>query len=106
MCSPELLRGMAGHYLGAAGDATSPLVSPVHGDLADLPPMLIQVGSDEVLLDDARTLAKRAEEAGVDVTLEVWDDAIHVFQAMAGVPEAEEAMAGIGEFVRKHTAWG
>ena len=103
MCSPELLQGMAAHYL-AGGDPSAPLVSPVHADLADLPAMLIQVGSAEVLLDDARTLARRAEEAGVDVTLEVWDDAIHVFQAMAGVPEAEEALARIGEFVRKHTA--
>ena len=106
MCSPELLRGMAAHYVGTGGDAASPLISPVRGDLADLPPMLIQVGSDEVLLDDSRTLAKRAEEAGVDVTLEVWDEMIHVFQAMGGLPEAEEALARIGEFVRKHTAWG
>ena len=74
----------------------------MHGDLAGLPPLLIQVGDAEVLLDDAVRLADwPAGEAGVDVSLEVWPEMIHVFQGSAGyVPEADEAIAHIADFCR------
>jgi acetyl esterase/lipase len=82
-------------------DPKTPYVSPLYGDLAGLPPLLIQVGDAEILLDDARRFAKRAEETGVDVTLEVWDEMIHVFQFFAPMlPEGTEAIAGIGKFVK------
>jgi acetyl esterase/lipase len=77
-------------------------VSPLHADLSGLPPLLVQVGTAETLLDDSVRLAERARAAGVDVRLEAWDDLVHVFQAFAPVvPEAVEAIDGIGAFVRE-----
>jgi monoterpene epsilon-lactone hydrolase len=90
-------------YLAGA-DPRHPLVSPCYADLTGLPPLLIQVGSEEMLFDDAQGLAKEAEAAGVDVQFEVWPGAGHVFQA--AVPfhaEARRATARIGEFVRSVT---
>jgi len=69
---------MAATYLNGA-DAKTPLASPLGADLAGLPPMLIQVGSEEVLLSDSTMLAARAGAAKVDVTLEIWPDMVHVF---------------------------
>jgi acetyl esterase/lipase len=78
-----------------------PYISPLYGDLAGLPPLLIQVGDAEILLDDSTRFAKLADEAGVDVTLEVWDEMIHVFQFFAPMlPEANEAIAVIGKWVK------
>ena len=83
------------------GDRRDPYAAPLHGDLAGLPPMLIQVGDAEVLLDDSTRLAESAQAAGVDVTLEVWPEMVHVFQASAGfVPEADQAIARIAGFCR------
>jgi monoterpene epsilon-lactone hydrolase len=101
MCSKEGLDEMAAAYAGEHG-LRHPLVSPLHADLAGLPPLLIHVGTAEVLLDDSVRLAERAREAGVDVRLEAWDDLVHVFQAFAPmVPEAVEAIEGIGAFVQE-----
>lgn len=95
------LQRMADAYL-AGGDPRTPLASPLFGDLRHLPPLLIQVGTAETLLDDARRFAARASEAGVEATLEVWDDMIHVWQAFGMLPEARDAQARIGEFLRRH----
>ena len=85
------------------GDLRDPLVSPLHADYTGLPPMLIQVGDAEVLLDDSTRVYRRAEEAGVDVTLEVNDEMIHVFQFFAPLlPEAVAAIDRIGEFAKSH----
>jgi phosphinothricin tripeptide acetyl hydrolase len=87
-------------YLGST-DPKLPLVSPLYADLRGLPPLLIHVGSDEVLLDDALGLAARAREAGVDVTVREWPAMIHVwhwFQPM--LDEADRAIAEIGGFVK------
>jgi len=90
-------------YLNGA-DPRTPLASPIHADLSGLPPLLIQVGTAEVLLDDSTRLAERARSAGVDVTLEPWDDMIHVFQFFAAMlPEGQQAIDRIGQFVRQHT---
>jgi epsilon-lactone hydrolase len=94
---------MAKAYV-AAGDPKAPLVSPLFADLRGLPPLLVHVGSDEVLLDDALGLAERARRAGVDVTVEEWPAMIHVwhwFQPM--LEDAERATAVIGAFVRSQT---
>jgi acetyl esterase/lipase len=89
----------ASHYLGGAS-AREPLASPLYADLAGLPPLLIQVGDAEVLLDDAVRFADRADAAGVDVTLDVWAEMIHVWQFFAGqVPEADEALGKLAAFV-------
>ena len=99
----EMLEGMAAAYLGDRS-RTTPLASPYYADLRGLPPLLVQVGTAEVLLDDSVRFADRAKEAGVDVTLEVWDDMPHVWQAFASfLPEAREALEHCGQFVQKHT---
>ena len=100
MCSAAGLKEMAEWYL-AGQDQRTPLASPVHADLSGLPPLLVQVGDHEVLLDDSVRLVERAKAAGVDATLEVEDEGIHVFQAFP-VPEAEEAIARLAAFVRRH----
>lgn len=99
----EMLEGMAAAYLGDRS-RTTPLASPYYADLSGLPPLLLQVGTAEVLLDDSLRLADKAKAAGVDVTLEVWDDMPHVWQAFVSfLPEAKQSLDSCGEFVRKHT---
>jgi acetyl esterase/lipase len=87
------------HLNGA--DPYSPEVSPLYADLAGLPPLLVQVSTSEMLYDDARMLVERASEAGVDVTLQTWDDTLHVFQQL-DLPESGEAIAAIASFARAH----
>jgi len=95
---------MARAYLGTA-DPRSPLASPLFADLRGLPPLLIHVGSDEVLLDDAIGLAERAKAAGVDATLEQWDRMIHVWHwFLPMLDEAQTAVESIGGFIRARTA--
>jgi epsilon-lactone hydrolase len=81
----------------------SPLLSPVRQSLEGLPPILIQVGTDEILLSDSTRLAESAKKAGVDATLQIWEGMWHDFQAFAVLaPEARDAIDGIGEFLKKH----
>lgn len=99
MIVPEGIREMAALYLAGA-DARNPLASPNLADLAGLPPMLIQVGDDEVLLDDSRHLAARAREAGLDVTLEVAPEMIHVWHAFYQMlPQGEAAITRMGDYL-------
>jgi len=94
---------LAKAYLGNT-DPCTPLASPLYADLTGLPPLLIQVGTAECLFDDARRLANRARAAGVDVTLEPWDDMIHMWHMFAAIlPEGQQAIDRIGEFIREHT---
>jgi monoterpene epsilon-lactone hydrolase len=94
------IASMAQAYIGA-GDPKQPLVSPLYADLRDLPPLLVQVGSDEVLLDDAVGLGARARAAGVEVVVEEWPAMIHVWHwFLPMLDEAERAIAAIGSFVR------
>ena len=87
-------------YIGD-NDPRNPLISPVFADLTGLPPLLIQVGSDEVLLDEVIELDKLAREAGVESELEVWEGMIHVFHMFYPIlSEGREAIARIGEFLR------
>jgi acetyl esterase/lipase len=86
-------------YLGDT-DPRAPLVSPLFADLRGLPPLLIQVGSDEILLSDSTRLAEKARAAGVDVTLEVWEGMQHVWHFAASLsPEGRNAIHRIGEFI-------
>jgi monoterpene epsilon-lactone hydrolase len=101
----SMLLAVARNYLGASGDPRDPLASPLYADLSGLPPLLIQVGDREVVLDDARMFADKARAAGVTVDLEVWDEMIHVFQLFPSeLPEARRAIARIGDFLRDHLA--
>jgi len=91
-------------YLGTT-DPRTPLASPLFADLRGLPPLLIHVGSEEVLLDDSVQLAARARAAGVDTALEVWDRMIHVWHwFLPMLDEAQAAVEGIGRFTRAKTA--
>jgi acetyl esterase/lipase len=87
----------------AGQDPHQPLLTPATlGDLTGLPPMLLQAGTNEVLLDDSTRLATRARAAGVDVILDITADAPHVFQAFAGVlDEADEALDRAALFLRQ-----
>lgn len=102
MVRKELVAAMAPPYL-AGKSARTPLASPLYADLRGLPPLLIQVGRREVLLDDSLRFAQKAQREGVEVTLEVWPGMIHVWQIFASeLEEGREAIARIGAFVKKH----
>ena len=99
MLTPRMLNHIARLYV-SDGHMDNPLASPLFADLQNLPPILIQVGSIEVLLDDARRLA---EKAGVDTTLEVWEGMPHVWQVLGELlGESGEAVKHIGAFLDKH----
>lgn len=94
---------LAGQYLAGA-DPRTPYASPLYGDPAGLPPSLIQVGSDEILRDDAVRMADRMRAAGCTVELEIWRRMPHVWHSFASVmPEARRAIARIGAFVQQWT---
>src|SRR3954447_24012832 len=96
MIKPDGIRESAATYLAGA-DPRHPHASPLYAGLHGLPPLLIQVGDAEVILDDSTRFAARARAAGGDVTLEVWDQMPHVWQAFAGLlPESGQAIERIG----------
>jgi acetyl esterase/lipase len=79
-----------------------PLLSPLHADLRGLPPLLIQVGSDEILLDDSRRFAQKAMEQGVTTTLHIWQGMWHVWHTLGDfMPESRQALDGIAQFARQ-----
>jgi epsilon-lactone hydrolase len=91
----------AGLWYAGRRDPADPMLSPLFADLTGLPPLLIHAGGDEVMVDDSRLLGERAQVAGVDVTMKIWPGLWHVFHsATPDVPEAVQAIAEIGEFVR------
>ncbi|HOT96775.1 MAG TPA: alpha/beta hydrolase [bacterium] len=89
-------------YIGE-NDPTLPLLSPLFGDYAGLPPLLICVGTHEIHLDDCVHVAQKAQAQGVEVTLTQWPRMVHAFPLLSPLfPEARQAMAEICEFVRSH----
>ena len=96
----SMLQGMAKGYLGPNGDARDPLASPLYADLKGLPPMLIQCGGREVILDDSRGLAERARAVGVIVDLQVYETMIHAFPMFADLPESFNSFRVAGDFLR------
>ena len=101
--NPQLVPVLIPVYLGTNADPTHPYASPLFGDYAGMPPILLQVGDAEVLLDDSRRLAEHAAAQGCDVTLQVWDGMPHVFQGFAPIlPEALEAIEKIGAFIKRN----
>jgi acetyl esterase/lipase len=104
MILPSSLKACSAAYLGGA-DARTPLASPLYADLSGLPPLLIEMGSEEMLRDDSVRLAAKAEAAGVDVTLQEWDEMIHVWHLFSDrLEDGRKAIVGIGEFFRRHIA--
>jgi len=101
LVTAPIIQTMASTFLGPNGNPKHPLANPLHADLAGLPPLYIQVGADETLLDDSRALAAAARKAGVDVTLEEEPEMQHVYHFLAGVaPEADAAIARLARWVR------
>jgi phosphinothricin tripeptide acetyl hydrolase len=93
---------MAALYLNGQ-DERDPLASPVFANLEGLSPLLVQVGSEEILLEDARELARRATAAGVSVKLEEWPDMIHVWHwYFPLLHEGRGAIAATAEFIRSY----
>lgn len=98
-----MILALAKNYLGEGGDPCHPLASPLYADLAGLPPLLIQVGDRETVLDDSVMFADKARAAGVDVELQVWDGMIHVFQMFAAeLAEGRRAIGSIKQFLTEH----
>lgn len=101
MLTPAWLRECARAYV-AVGDPRDPLISPVAADLYGLPPTLIQVGTDELLLPDSRRLAERLQSAGVRAELHEFPRRWHVFQANAGIlADADHALEEVARFIRR-----
>ncbi len=93
---------VARYYCSDESKWRDPLISPVFANVSGLPPMLIQVGDDEILLNDSTRLAEKLEAAGVDVELEIWPDMWHVFQMFIGkMPESRKAVEKIGKYINK-----
>lgn len=102
MCSHPMMVPLRQNYC-PTGDYENPRVSPAFaGELVGLPPLIIQASAGEVLVDDARLIARRAEEAGVDVIYREFDGVPHVFQLFAGnLPEADEALQSVGDWTAR-----
>jgi monoterpene epsilon-lactone hydrolase len=101
--SAQDINALPSFYVGAE-DARNPLISPINAVLHGFPPLLVDVGSDEVLLDDSLQIAEHAGAANVPVELTVWDDMWHVFQQFAYVlPEGQQSLENIGKFIRRQT---
>ena len=99
----SMILALAKNYLGGQGDPCDPLVSPLYANLRGLPPLLIQVGDRETVLDNSVMFSDIARAAGVDVDLQVWDGMIHVFQMFgAELAEAHRAIASIAGFLNRH----
>jgi len=91
-----------GYYVGS-NDPGHPWISPLYGDLHGLPPILIEVGDHEILLDDSRRFAEKAKLAGVDITLRVWEGMVHCFPLFAPIfPEATQAWEETIVYIKKH----
>jgi monoterpene epsilon-lactone hydrolase len=104
MVQKDGLLWMAGLYLNGK-DAKTPLAAPLHAELKGLPPILVQVGTAETLLDDATRLAEKLHAAGVDVRLAIWPNMLHVFPLFAPIlSEGRDGCLEIGSFIRSKTA--
>jgi len=104
MVTKDGLLQFAGLYLAGKNPRT-PLASPLYANLSGLPPLLIQVGTWEIVLDDASRIAERAKKAGVEVTYEPWEGMIHVWHLFAPMlDEGNQAIERIGQYVQQRTA--
>ena len=95
------MQKLADMYVGDA-DPYNPTISPVYGDLSGLPPTLIEPGSREIIVSDSILWARKARDAGVDVTLDIWDGQGHGFQVFPMLPEAQQAVKYGAAFLKSH----
>jgi acetyl esterase/lipase len=105
MLSLQATLTAARHYLQGTSP-TEPLASPLYGSFERLPPLLIHVGANEILLDDSRRVAEKALAADVNVELRIWPGLPHVFQAFPQLPEARTSMAELGAFLNARAIAG
>ena len=99
---PEWIRARGRDYAGPGVDVRSPLLSPIHGDLAGLPPVFLSCGEIDITRDDSTRLAARAGRDGVAVTLEVVPEMIHGFHGLSDlIPEGRAALERAGAFVSR-----
>ena len=96
----DTLTYMATNYF-QANAADDPLVSPIYGNYHGLPPLLIQAGRNEVLVDEATRLEARAKDAGIDVTCELYDERLHIFSMFPFLPNAANALGGVAGFAQR-----
>lgn len=105
LISVDSIKKAAGYYWNVW--VRLPMLTPFQQNLAGLPDLLIQVGDNEVLLSDSICLAERVKDSGGEVTLEIWDNMWHVFQAFSPIlPESNQAIRNIGKFVRQQLQKG
>jgi acetyl esterase/lipase len=98
--SKDGIAWFASVYTPDENDRKNPYASPIYGNFKNFPPMLIQVGTREVLLDDSKKLANEAESSGCNVKLEIWEDMVHIFQGFAPfLPEANDALKSMSKFI-------
>jgi acetyl esterase/lipase len=102
MFNTQTLKAFANYYLPGEADRQSPLAFPLTGSFEQLPPLQFHVGSTEILLDHSLKAAAKAQAAGVDVSLHVWDRMPHVHPLFHWLPESKQAVALMGEFVDQH----
>lgn len=101
-CTPKGANEVFTQYYVGGGNPKHPYASPLFGDLEGLPPLFIQVGDHETLLDDSVRFAEKAKEAGVSVQLEIWPEMFHCFPLLAPMfKEADEAMSHACQFIQK-----
>ena len=103
MLQIDTLKDHAKNYY-TENDPTDPFISPMFGNFENIPPVLIQVTPAEALYNEIMLTAEKMEQQKTAVTLQIWEDMVHVWQAYGFVPEAKEAIEKIGEFIRAHTA--
>lgn len=94
----SILEIYVNYYIGSY-KATEPLISPLFADLHNLPPINIQAGGNEILMDDFIRFYEKAQQAGVDITLKIWDDMFHDFQLIPFLPETKESLKQVSTFV-------
>ncbi|MHA2009004.1 MAG: alpha/beta hydrolase [Promethearchaeota archaeon] len=82
-------------------DPFNPAVSPLYADLKGLPPLLIQVSTSEMLYDDSKRFFEKAKQASVDITMQTWENTLHVFQRYPQLPETKEALEKVADFIMK-----
>ncbi len=100
---PPGMAEMCSRYYVRGNDPCSPWISPLYGDLHGLPPLLIDVGNDEMMRDDSTRFAEKARAAGVEVTLDVAEGMVHCYPLLPDfIPESRQAMAEIYAFIREH----
>ncbi|WP_417347083.1 alpha/beta hydrolase [Ferrimonas sp.] len=101
MLSASFLAVVRDSVEGSAGMEADPRYSPYHAELSGLPPVLVVVGTEELLLDDARAVAAKLKQSGNRGELRVWQGMPHVFQLLHRVPEAKRSLGECGEFIRQ-----